>query len=105
MEARPFSNLPALVRVEMNRKADVGGSYPLWLTSMGQLPQAGPDQPAQMQAVIEVAHHGRVRITYRLNRSPRRKVNLWFWTAFHAVAEPLQEDQPSDAPDPAHQQD
>ena len=72
---------------------------------MGQLPQAGPDQPAQMQAVIEVAHHGRVRITYRLNRSPRRKVNLWFWTAFHAVAEPFQEDQPSDAPDPAHQQD
>lgn len=72
---------------------------------MAQLPQPGPDQPAKMQAVIEVAHYGRVRITYRLNRSPRRKVNLWFWTAFHAVAEPLQEDQPSDAPDPAHQQD
>lgn len=40
---------------------------------MGQLPQAGPDQSAEMQAVIEVAHHGRVRITYRLNRSPRRE--------------------------------
>ena len=37
MEARPFSDLPALVRVEMNRKADVGGSYPLWFV---QLPQA-----------------------------------------------------------------
>ena len=72
---------------------------------MAQLPPAGPDQPEKMQAVIEVAHYGRVRITYRLNRSPRRKVNLWFWTAFHAVAEPLQEDHPSDAPDPAHQQD
>ena len=35
LEARPFSNLPALVRVEMNRKADVGGSYPLpsWATA------------------------------------------------------------------------
>lgn len=55
---------------------------------IAQLPQAGPDQPAKMQTVVEVAHHGRVRITYRLNRSPRRKVNLWFWTAFHAVAEP-----------------
>ena len=40
LEARPFSDLPALVRVEMNRKADVGGSYPLWFTSTGQLPQA-----------------------------------------------------------------
>ena len=35
MEARPFSDLPALVRVEMNRKADVGGSYPLWFVPHG----------------------------------------------------------------------
>lgn len=65
---------------------------------MGQLPPAGPDQPTQMQAVVEVAHHGRVRITYRLNRSPRRKVNLWFWTAFHAVAEPQDVPQKNSGP-------
>lgn len=31
MEARLLPNLTAIVRVKMNRKADVGGSYPLWL--------------------------------------------------------------------------
>ena len=37
MEARLLPDLTAIVRVEMNRKADVGGSYPLWFV---QLPQA-----------------------------------------------------------------
>ena len=32
MEARLLPDLTAIVRVEMNRKADVGGSYPLWLS-------------------------------------------------------------------------
>ena len=37
LEARLLPDLTAIVRVDINRKADVGGSYPLWFT---QLPQA-----------------------------------------------------------------
>jgi hypothetical protein len=50
------------------------------------LPPAGPGQPGTRSAVVDTPNFGKVQITYRLNRSPRKKTGLWFWTAFHAEA-------------------
>lgn len=52
------------------------------------LPPAGPCQPLELAAVVNTAAFGKVRITYRLKNSPRKKTGIWFWTACHAVAEP-----------------
>lgn len=52
------------------------------------LPLAGPGQPSELTAVVDTSGFGKVRITYRLNKSPRRMSRLWLWTARHAVAVP-----------------
>lgn len=57
------------------------------------LPPAGPGQPPKLSAVVDTPNYGPVRITYRLCKSPRRRVNLWFWTAFHAAVEPTESAQ------------
>ena len=50
------------------------------------LPLAGPGLPSELSAVVDTQDFGKVRITYRLKSSPRKKTGLWFWTACHAVA-------------------
>ena len=55
------------------------------------LPAAGPDQQAELSVVVDAKYLGKVRITYRLGKSPRRHRNLWFWTACHAVVVPSPE--------------
>jgi hypothetical protein len=57
------------------------------------LPSAGPGQPPRLAAVVDTPNLGKVRITYRLNRSPRKKTGLWFWTACHAEVAPLLPDR------------
>ncbi len=49
------------------------------------LPPAGPRQPPELSAVVDTPDFGKVRITYRLKSSPRKKTGLWFWTACHAA--------------------
>lgn len=56
------------------------------------LPPAGSEQPARLSTVVDTPNLGRVRITYRLNKSPRRHAQLWFWTACHAECLPLDPD-------------
>lgn len=48
------------------------------------LPTAACDQPAGRSTVVDTPNFGKVLITYRLGKSPRRHANLWFWTACHA---------------------
>ena len=48
------------------------------------LPPAGPGQPVELTAVVDTPNLGKVRITYRLKRSPRKKTGIWFWTAGYA---------------------
>lgn len=69
------------------------------------LPAAGPGQPPELSAVVDTPAFGKVRITYRLKSSPRKKTGLWFWTAFHAVAVPSSDPLTADDPDLAHRQD
>lgn len=63
------------------------------------LPTACPGQPPELAAVVDTPGFGKVRITYRLKRSPRRMSGLWFWTAFHAVAVPSSDPLNADDPD------
>jgi hypothetical protein len=69
------------------------------------LPKAGPGQPPELVAVVDTPGFGKVRITYRLKRSPRRMSGLWFWTACHAVALPSPDPLSADDLDPANRQD
>lgn len=69
------------------------------------LPTAGPGQPPELAAVVDTPGFGKVRITYRLKSSPRKKTGLWFWTAFHAVVVPSPDPLTADDPDLAHRQD
>jgi len=51
------------------------------------LPMAAKGQPEELQAVIDVAHLGRVRITYRLVEARHRgKGSHCFWNACYAEA-------------------
>ena len=69
------------------------------------LPTAGPGQPPELAAVVDTPGFGKVRITYRLKRSPRRMSSLWFWTACHAVAVPSPDPLNADDPDAENRQD
>jgi hypothetical protein len=69
------------------------------------LPVARDGQPPELSAVVDTPDFGKVRITYRLKRSPRRMSNLWFWTACHAVAVPSPDLLNADDPDVENRQD